>query len=132
MARKTTDTKAEQTSKIEDATAQTPAKEAQEKTAGASDAAPATQDNAALPVAASEAGTARPASKNSSPASVDEVKAIIITGPKKGRWRAGRHFGPTPTTIPLEELSEEAAEALKSDPKLSIVPCPLNAADAGD
>lgn len=44
-----------------------------------------------------------------------------ITGPKQGRWRAGRHFSAAPTVIDIDTLTEEALEALRGDPMLTIV-----------
>ncbi|WP_425072583.1 hypothetical protein [Sagittula sp. S175] len=49
-----------------------------------------------------------------------EELLVIVTGPKKGRWRAGRHFGKDPVGIPPEELSIEEIEALDGDPKLTV------------
>lgn len=46
---------------------------------------------------------------------------VTITGPKQGRWRAGRHFSAEPTVIDIDTLTEEALEALRGDPMLSIV-----------
>ncbi len=45
---------------------------------------------------------------------------VIVTGPKRGRWRIGRHFTHEPVTIPVDELSEDQQTALLSDPKLSV------------
>lgn len=44
-----------------------------------------------------------------------------ITGPKQGRWRAGRHFSAEPTVIDIDTLTEDELEALRGDPLLSIV-----------
>lgn len=46
--------------------------------------------------------------------------ALKITGPRKGRRRAGYAFGAEPVVLPFKELSEEQAEALRSDPLLMI------------
>lgn len=46
--------------------------------------------------------------------------ALTITGPKRGRWRAGRHFGPQPVTIPLADLTEAEIAALRADPALTV------------
>lgn len=46
--------------------------------------------------------------------------ALIITGPKRGRWRAGRHFGPQAVTIPLTDLTEAEIAALRADPALTV------------
>jgi hypothetical protein len=45
---------------------------------------------------------------------------IVVIGPKKGRWRAGRHFGPEPTIILVSDLIEGEGDALRSDPTLAI------------
>jgi hypothetical protein len=46
--------------------------------------------------------------------------ALKITGPRRGRRRAGYAFGAEPVVLPFKELSEEQAEALRSDPLLMI------------
>ncbi|PWE29969.1 hypothetical protein DDZ14_16130 [Maritimibacter sp. 55A14] len=46
--------------------------------------------------------------------------ALIVRGPRRGRWRAGRKFGPEPVTIPVADLSLEEIGALQSDPHLSV------------
>lgn len=50
----------------------------------------------------------------------DVAPTVLVTGPKKGRWRAGRFFGPTPTAIRFEDLSEAELAALTGDPALSV------------
>jgi hypothetical protein len=45
-----------------------------------------------------------------------------VAGPARGRWRAGRHFGPEPVVIPAAELTEDEARALSDDPQLTFVP----------
>ena len=45
---------------------------------------------------------------------------VEVKGPAAGRWRIGRKFGPEPTVIPLDELSEAQMQALAADPLLSI------------
>lgn len=47
-------------------------------------------------------------------------EAIIVRGPALGRWRAGRHFAPEPTTLLLSDLTEDEIEAITSDPELSV------------
>ncbi len=47
---------------------------------------------------------------------------VQITGPKKGRWRAGRYFTNAPVTIPVADLSEDEQISLAMDPALTIVP----------
>jgi hypothetical protein len=53
--------------------------------------------------------------------------AVSVTGPARGRWRIGRHFGPTPVVIPLNELTLRQAEALHADPELTCVGVDLTA-----
>lgn len=43
---------------------------------------------------------------------------VRVIGPAKGRWRAGRHFGPAPVEIPIEDLSDVQIELMKGDPEL--------------
>jgi hypothetical protein len=46
--------------------------------------------------------------------------AIIVTGPKKGRWRAGRHFTSEPQIILVSDLEPGQREAIQADPKLTV------------
>ncbi|MFD1342885.1 hypothetical protein [Litorisediminicola beolgyonensis] len=57
-----------------------------------------------------------------------EDLVVEVIGPKKGRWRAGRHFTPAPTVIPLSELSEHQKHALISDPRLLVTTRPAQQA----
>jgi len=50
------------------------------------------------------------------------VLTITVRGPAKGRWRAGRHFTPEPTVIPLTDLTEDQVAALDADPELTVLP----------
>lgn len=45
---------------------------------------------------------------------------LIVTGPKAGRWRIGRKFGPEPVSIAFGDLKLEEMEALGSDPLLTV------------
>ncbi len=45
---------------------------------------------------------------------------VVVLGPKKGRWRAKRHFGAEPVRIPADELTDEQKEQLLSDPQLVV------------
>ncbi len=45
---------------------------------------------------------------------------LVIIGPKKGRWRAGRHFTPTPTIVLVSELADGEREMIEGDPKLVV------------
>ncbi|MBY6117393.1 hypothetical protein KUW09_24590 [Mameliella alba] len=68
-----------------------------------------------------DAGAANSAAPTKSPAP-DQLPEGVLTviGPKKGRWRAGRHFSPQPVQIPLAELSDDEIASLDSDPKLTL------------
>lgn len=46
------------------------------------------------------------------------VAVVTATAPR--RRRAGRSFGPTPTRIPVDQLTLEDREALAGDPVLTI------------
>jgi hypothetical protein len=47
---------------------------------------------------------------------------IMVVGPKRGRWRAGRLFTSEPTIIDIADLPEENVQALISDPMLIVGP----------
>ncbi|WP_444462218.1 hypothetical protein [Rhodobacter capsulatus] len=46
---------------------------------------------------------------------------VTITGPKHGRWRAGRHFSAEPTVIDIDTLTEDELAVLRDDSMLTIV-----------
>ncbi|MDO9639686.1 MAG: hypothetical protein Q7J44_14190 [Pseudotabrizicola sp.] len=46
--------------------------------------------------------------------------SLVVTGPKKGRWRIGRKFGPEPVTLPVAELTEDELQALADDKALNV------------
>lgn len=46
--------------------------------------------------------------------------AIIVTGPKKGRWRAGRHFTAESQMILVSDLEPAQREMIEADPKLTV------------
>lgn len=50
----------------------------------------------------------------------DPGPMVTVIGPRKGRWRAGRHFTREAVDIPLSELAEAELEALKGDPCLMV------------
>lgn len=87
-------------------------------TSGASDYAAeqvATQmpeETAAVPPAAGDAPAANP--------SPDNVGIMIVQGPAKGRWRAGRHFTPEPTIILLDDLTHDEITVIATDPELMV------------
>lgn len=47
-------------------------------------------------------------------------KTVVVKGPEKGRWRAGRHFTIEPTSIPLADLTEADLEKLCGDSLLTV------------
>lgn len=49
-----------------------------------------------------------------------EGDIVIVTGPKRGRWRAGRRFTREPSSIPLAELDQDELAAIEGDPRLSV------------
>ena len=51
---------------------------------------------------------------------VSQGKTVVVKGPEKGRWRAGRHFTMEPTSIPLTDLTEADLEKLCGDPVLTV------------
>jgi hypothetical protein len=57
--------------------------------------------------------------------------AVKVTGPKKGRRRAGRNFGREPVLIPIDELSEEEVAALDADPALTVTVVPVEKVSSG-
>lgn len=77
------------------------------KTAGAVAAAPA----AAAPK--------EPKAKKADKAEAPEA-TVVVTGPEKGRWRAGRKFTREPSSIPLGDLKEGDLEKLQADPELFV------------
>lgn len=76
----------------------------------------------APPPAPAPAGPAQAGAGDSAPAASPALPiAIEVTGPKRGRWRVGRRFGPRPVMILIDELTEEDQAALASDPKLTVI-----------
>lgn len=47
------------------------------------------------------------------------ARVLIVKGPAKGRWRAGRHFTPEALVIPATELTEAQIEQIEADPELT-------------
>ena len=50
------------------------------------------------------------------------VPTVLVTGPKRGRYRGGFPFPftPTPTALPLDDLAPGVLEALEADPLLTV------------
>lgn len=93
----------------------------QAKTADKKDTQPSEgeQGPAKKPAPAAGAKSAPAAAKDKTKASASGP-TVVVKGPKKGRWRCGRHFGPEAVKIPLEELSKDEMAALKADPELIV------------
>jgi hypothetical protein len=68
---------------------------------------------------AAAAGEGAPSSAEAS--ALQMVPSLIVTGPRAGRRRTGRQFGPQPVTIALSDLSEAEIAALTGDPSLTVV-----------
>lgn len=49
-----------------------------------------------------------------------EGPVVTVVGPRSGRRRAGRRFGPEPVRIPVDEISADEAAALMDDPLLVV------------
>lgn len=49
---------------------------------------------------------------------VPAASTLVVVGPKKGFRRAGYHFGPEPTVIPLTDLTEDQFMALTTETML--------------
>ncbi|SDY55358.1 hypothetical protein [Citreimonas salinaria] len=88
-------------------------------TAPAAEAEPAAVVQGTAAGGAGETGGGAAASRTPIPTKAKPL-VVVVKGPKRGRWRAGRHFGAQPVTIPLEELTEGEKAALIADPRLSV------------
>lgn len=44
---------------------------------------------------------------------------LVVTGPERGRRRAGVTFGPAPVALRIADLPDEAVTAIKGDPQLA-------------
>ncbi len=80
-------------------------------------------ESAPAPVSAATAAEVAPAPVDTSPEVAPWASGIVlrVKGPAKGRWRAGRHFGPEAVDIPAEDLTEEDVQKLHGDPELTCV-----------
>jgi hypothetical protein len=68
---------------------------------------------------AAEAGADGPAA-GAGPATDASADTITVFGPAKGRWRAGRFFGPEATIVLLSDISDDQLLALHGDPELVV------------
>lgn len=66
---------------------------------------------------------ARPAKAKAARALGSEGE-IIVTGPRKGRWRAGRLFGAEGVRLNLADLTEVEKAMIAGDPDLIVVEAP--------
>lgn len=78
--------------------------------------APSTDSGTPAPTPDVGIQSAAPPPKDEGP---KRSSSITVTGPRRGRWRAGRHFGSVAVTIPLSELSESDLTAIENDPALT-------------
>ncbi|WP_126977465.1 HI1506-related protein [Frigidibacter oleivorans] len=85
-------------------------------TEGATDAGTPENPRLAADAGASASGDGgQPPGDDSAP-----LPCVKVTGPKKGRRRAGRAFGREPVLIPMDDLTEDELEALSADPALTV------------
>lgn len=106
-----------------------PADQPQEQPGGGDDGntgAPAGDQDQAEAVAAEIVSGASDAPPSPEKADPDAGLVVRITGPKKGRWRIGRRFDRTPVEIPVSEITEDQAEALKADKTLTVEVVPAS------
>ena len=85
--------------------------------------------------------TTSAASGNSDPESDDDkggdsdlgpdsdFEVLQVIGPKKGRWRAGRHFTPEASFLKVSELGEQDIAAIVADPVLTSAFMALDVAE---
>lgn len=76
---------------------------------------------AANPAGAVAAAPAAAAKKDAKAKKADAPEpTVVVTGPEKGRWRAGRKFTREPSSIALGDLKEGDLDKLKADPELHV------------
>jgi len=87
--------------------------------AGTNDAAP--QSDTVIIAQAGVGGGAGDSSppETEKPAAAHPIEVLVVTGPKRGRRRASRSFGPSPVDVPIDELTEDEVAAIEGDPALS-------------
>lgn len=79
---------------------------------------------AAAQAPSADAAPQAPAPDVVKPAAKANAYVLRVTGPAKGRWRAGRKFGPEPVEIPVAELTEDDLAKLEGDPELVVALVP--------
>ena len=72
--------------------------------------------NATVAAATSE----KPAPKKKGKDEGREEAWLIVTGPERGRRRAGHAFGKTAVELRVAELSDPELSAIKGDPELAV------------
>lgn len=83
-------------------------------------AAPPVGEGVAAPDQDAGNTTAEPEAPPPPPPEQKPMASLVVTGPKKGRWRAGRSFGPAPVTILISDLTEAEIDALIADDRLAV------------
>lgn len=61
-----------------------------------------------------------PAAERARPKNARAEVFLIVTGPERGRRRAGHTFGPTAVELPIADLTDEDLAAIKGDPLLTV------------
>lgn len=90
-------------------------------------AAPETTGAVSPPASAAAEATAAPVATPTPTPDAAQASAAVkghvvrVIGPAKGRWRAGRKFGPEAVEIPASELTVEDLEKLMGDPELACL-----------
>lgn len=51
----------------------------------------------------------------------DARHVVLVKGPAKGRWRAGRLFGPEPVELDVATLTPAEQHAIANDPELTVI-----------
>lgn len=91
-------------------------------------------DTAAKPAAAEKAVAEKAAAEKAPAKKKSREEAwLVVTGPARGRRRAGHAFGAAPVEIRAAELSNAAIAAIKGDPELvAAIEMRPDEAEAGD
>lgn len=82
---------------------------------------PGNSEDRADPAGGDEEPSADSSKSNGGGSGLPPIGATItVKGPRRGRWRAGRHFTHEPVTIPRADLSDDQVAALQGDPTLTV------------
>ncbi|BBU57391.1 hypothetical protein KU6B_36560 [Mameliella alba] len=88
---------------------------------GAAPTEPADEEDQGSAPVAEAAAAPQEVAKPAAPDPEQPPEGVLtVIGPRKGRWRAGRHFSPEPVKIPLADLSDDEIAMLAGDPKLTL------------